>query len=288
VPRAEPSADEGKFERDTAVHGGGGEGPERAFSAEVSPDWRAGRGPHGGYLSAMIQRALEASVGDPERTARSLTIHFARAPEPGAVAITTTVEREGTSLSTLSARMEQDGKLIALVLAAFSRAWSGPEIAEEPMPQVAPPDPERVAGAMRKFGAPPFTEHVVLQRRFGPRPFSGPDPDAPMEAGGWIGLGEPHVIDAPLLAFFADALVPAPFMRTGVPAPAPTIDLTVHFRVALPREGQLDPHELCLARTRASVIHEGFFVEDGVIWAQDGTLLAESRQLAILLDRPMS
>jgi acyl-CoA thioesterase len=286
-PPAEPSAGEGKFERDTAVHGGAATGPERVFRAKVSPDWRAGRGPHGGYLSAMIQRALDASVSDPQRTPRSLTIHFARAPEPGPVAITTTLEREGRSLSTLSARMEQEGKMIALVLAAFSRAWSGPEIAEEPMPSVAPPDPERVPGAMRELGAPPFTEHIVLQRRLGPAPFSGPDSHAQMETGGWIGLAEAHAIDAPLLAFFADALVPAPFMRTGAPAPAPTIDLTVHFRVKLPRDGHADPHELCLARTRASVVHEGFFVEDGLIWAADGTLLVESRQLAIMLDRPM-
>src|SRR5205823_10781211 len=127
------------------------------------------------YIAAMIMRALCASVTDRDRAPRSLTIHYARAPEPGPVSITTTLEREGRSLSTLSARMEQDGRLIALVLAAFSRAWSGPEIAEEPMPQVAPPAPERIAGAMRKFGAPPFTEHVVLQPRLGPTPFSGAD-----------------------------------------------------------------------------------------------------------------
>ena len=31
------------------------------------------------------------------------------------------------------------------------------------------------------------------------------------------------------------------------------------------------------------VIHEGFFEEDGVIWASGGTVLAQSRQLAIVL-----
>jgi hypothetical protein len=31
------------------------------------------------------------------------------------------------------------------------------------------------------------------------------------------------------------------------------------------------------------VIHEGFFELDGVIWAGDGTVLAHSRQLAILM-----
>ncbi len=33
------------------------------------------------------------------------------------------------------------------------------------------------------------------------------------------------------------------------------------------------------------VIHEGFFEEDGVIWAADGTVLAQSRQLGLVLPR---
>jgi acyl-CoA thioesterase len=277
-------AEAGKLARDSAVSETSAAGPERVFSAEVSPDWRAGRGPHGGYIAAMLARALGASVVDPERAQRSMTIHSARAPEPGPVEITTRIEREGRSLSTVSARMQQEGKLIALVLSAFSRAWSGPEYAEEPPPGVEPPDRERVAGGLAQFGAPPFTEHVVMQRRIG-HPFSG---DAePMEVGGWIGLAEPEPLDAPTVAFFTDALIPAPFTRASAAGPAPTVDLTVHFAVPLPRPQDSDVGELCFARTDTRVIHEGFFVEDGMIWARDGTLIAKSRQLAILLHAAM-
>jgi acyl-coenzyme A thioesterase PaaI-like protein len=111
------------------------------FDADVSPDWRAGRGPHGGYLAAMLLRALTETVADSQRAPRSLTIHYARAPEPGPVEIRTTIERAGRSLSTLSARMEQDGRLMALALAAFSVPWSAPEIAELPLPDVEPAEP---------------------------------------------------------------------------------------------------------------------------------------------------
>ncbi len=79
------------------------------FAAKVSPDWRAGRGPHGGYLAAMLLRALIETVADAARAPRSLTIHYPRAPQPGPVSIHTVIERAGRSLSTLSARMEQDG-----------------------------------------------------------------------------------------------------------------------------------------------------------------------------------
>src|SRR5205085_6604691 len=79
--------------------------------------------------------------------------------------------------------------------------------------------------------APPIAQRVTLQRRFGPTPFAGGEQ---MEIGGWLGHAEPRPVDALSLAFFSDALIPAPFMRTGRPSPAPTIDLSVHFRATLP------------------------------------------------------
>jgi acyl-CoA thioesterase len=283
----------GTFDRDTAVwretgsersgaHGPDGSvGASTVFAAEVSPDWRAGRGPHGGYLAAMLLRALMETVADAERAPRSLTIHYARAPEPGPVTIRTVIEREGRSLSTLSARMEQDGSLLALVLAAFSVPWSAQEIAELPMPQVAPPDPVRESGSLLNKHAPPFVRHLVLQPRMGAVPFTGSD--HPMEIGGWLGLLEPRPIDALSLAFFSDALFSPPFIRLSEPAATPTIDLTVHFRTPMPREADADPGELCLARFSSGLVHEGFFEEDGVIWAADGTVLIQSRQLGIVL-----
>ncbi len=286
---------EGPFERDTAVWLQRSQGAEREFAASVAAGWHAGRGPHGGYLAAMLMRAFSYSVEDQRRSPRSLTIHFLRAPAPGAVSITTTVEREGRSLVFLSARIEQDGALMALALAAFSPAWSGPEISELAMPTVAPPAGERKPGTLipTELGGPEFASHMTLQRRFGPALPLAQD-GQPMETGGWIGLVEPRPLDALALAFFTDALIPTPFVRIGAPAPAPTIDITIHFRTALPSRpadgrpaipspaARSDPYELVLARARARLVHEGFFTEDTHIWAADGTLLAQSRQLALL------
>jgi acyl-CoA thioesterase len=280
----------GAFDRDTAVRelqrSTDGEIVRVELSADVSPDWRAGRGPHGGYLAAMLLRALIETAADPERSPRSLTIHYARAPQPGPVAIVTRIERAGRSLSTLSARMEQDGKLIALALAAFSVPWSAPQIAELPMPDVAPQDPERTSGSPFFKGAPPFTSHLVIQPRIGAIPFTGAD--APMEIGSWLGLSEPRPIDALSLAFFSDALFSPPFIRLTDPSTTPTIDLTIHFRTPLPAARETEPaqglrHELCFARFRSGLVQDGFFEEDGVIWGADGSVLAQSRQLGIVL-----
>ena len=271
--------EQGKFDRDTAVRRAGGSDPAPVFGAEVSPDWRAGRGPHGGYLAAMILRALTETVNDPARSPRSLTIHYTRAPEPGPVQIRTVRERDGRSLSSLSARMEQDGRLIALVLAAFSVPWSGPELSDLRIPDVEPASEPVWPGKPAHPLAPPIAAHTVLQKRFGGKPFSG---EGPMEIGGWLGHRERRDIDALSLAFFSDALIPAPFMRFTEPNPSPTIDLNVHFRAALPLPGTAR-HDLCLIQIRTGLIHEGFFEEDSLIWAPDGTLLAQSRQLALVL-----
>ena len=287
----EPDVAPTKFDRDTAVwyeHGAQDAGMESSqiggqsvFAAEVAPDWRAGRGPHGGYLAAMLLRALIASVADDARAPRSLTIHYARAPEPGPVRIATTVEREGRSLSTLSARMSQGDHLIGLALAAFSVPWGGPEISDVQIPAVDPPDPSREGVKLIERGGPEFARHIVLQPRMEGVPFAGSEQR--MEIRGWLGLAEPRPIDALSLAFFSDALIPAPYMRLGEPAAVPTVDLTVHFRAHMPRAPKTDPGELCLAMTQTELLHDGFFVEDGMIWAVDGTLLAQSRQLAIVI-----
>ncbi len=135
--------------------------------------------------------------------------------------------------STLSARMEQEGRTVALVLSAFSVPWSGPELDDLPLPEVEGPEPGREAGTAERFGLPPFTQHIVLQPRFQGMPLTGER--RPMEVGGWLGLAEPRPLDHLALAFFSDALLPSPFMATGEPAAAPTIDLTVHFRSSLRR-----------------------------------------------------
>jgi acyl-CoA thioesterase len=158
----------------------------------------------------MILRALCETVGQAERSPRSLTIHYARAPRPGAVALSVVHERKGRSLSTLSVRMEQEGRLIALALAAFSVPWSAPEIAEAQMPEVARPDGTReTLAALRELvehgRAPQFLHQMVVQPRIGAVPFSASE--EPMRVGAWLGLRDAtRPCDQLALALFSDAL----------------------------------------------------------------------------------
>jgi acyl-CoA thioesterase len=100
--------------------------------------------------------------------------------------------------------------------------------------------------------------------------------------GGWLRLAEPQVADGPVIAAYTDAWIPAVFPRLTTPLPVPTIDLTIHFRSRLPHPG-LGADDAVLARFTTREARDGFVEEDGELWAPDGTLLAHSRQLAILM-----
>ena len=261
------------FADDTSLHPTG----EGAWEGELADGWDTPRGPLGGYVMAIMMRGLELAVADPERQVRSVTMHFLRVPEAGPVKVSAAVERAGRSLSTVSGRLEQGERLIGLALGAHSKPWEGPLIDDSPMPTVAPPDAEEAPRDPGRGDAPmpPFLERMIFQRRFGARPFTGAEET---EVGGWIGLTEAPPLDALAIAVLADAWFPAPWPRLKEFAPAPTVDLTIHFRSPLPAKGPL-----LLGRFHTRYVRDGFFEEDGELWSPDGTLVAQSRQLGLLL-----
>jgi acyl-CoA thioesterase len=260
-----------RFDADTAVW------PAAAdrFETRIDPGWWVVSGPNGGYIAAILLRALALAQGDPARTPRSLTIHYTSPPAAGPAQVETRIERSGRALTTASARMVQDGTLRALALAAFSSERKGPEFVEARMPEAAPP--ERCTTWEKRIeihdryeqcwavGSPPFTQSE--------RALSG----------GWIRFAEPRMLDALAVAAFVDSFPPAVFSRMGGPlgAGVPTIDLTVHFRAPLPPPGAR-PDDWVLAVFHSRVASGGFVEEDGEIWSRDGILIAQSRQLALL------
>jgi acyl-CoA thioesterase len=269
-----------KFDRDTAVEAVEGAGPGR-YRARLDPAWWIVAGPNGGYMAAVMLRAMEATVGDPERVPRSLTVHYVRRPDGEAVEIETTIERAGRSLTTVTARMVQGERLVAHAVAAFSRPRPGFAVHHARLPHVIP-----LERAERRT-APSGSANVAFHEQFDMRwaapetPWSGAET---ARSAAWARLAEPRLPDAALLATLADSLPPAVFALAREPGElgaVPTIDLTVHFRAPLPPPGlAADDHLLVDFTTR--VVSDGFLEEDGEIWTPDGTLLAQSRQLAIL------
>jgi acyl-CoA thioesterase len=262
-----------KFEQDTNVI----QVDQGVYEGNVNRDWWIVFGPNGGFIAAMLVRAMGAAVGDDSRAARSLTIHYTAAPREGTIRIATTIERAGRSLTTVTARMEQEGRLIALAIAAYSSARvPALEYDERPAPEV--PAPEDVPMAPPRQDLPPFSRQWELRFAIGDRPFGGSE--GPTVSGGWIRPLDPHPVDAALVAQLADAWLPAVFVRLTEPNAVPTIDLTIHFRADLPL-----PADYVLVEFESRLARGGYVEEDGWIWSRDGKLIAQSRQLALLQAR---
>jgi acyl-CoA thioesterase len=261
------------FDRATAVRPLG----EGRFAATFDDAWSTPAGAHGGYAAAIVLRAMLASLATPERRVRSFTLHYLRPPSPGEAEVAVVEERAGRSLTTLTARVEQAGTTLILAIGAFSLDYPSALDYATPPPELPPFD--ALAPAQRFPDAYRFLGFFDHRPAFGPAPFSGGEEAV---TGGWIRLREPRVLDAPAIALLADAWWPVPFVRMHEPNVAPTIDLTIHFRGEPPD----DPDAPVAVRFTSTTSRDGLFEEDGELWAPDGTLLAQSRQLALLLPAP--
>jgi acyl-CoA thioesterase len=266
------SAAQTEFDRATAVAPLG----DGAWSAAVDAGWFAGRGPNGGYLAAMVLRAMAAAVDDAAREPRSLTCHYLRPPAAGPVRVDVTVERAGRATSTLTARLSQEDRACVIGVAAFGVDVPAPaEYATAP-PAVAPP--EAIAPVDNSASGLSIVSRFEARPAVGEPMFAG---SGEAVTGGWLRFTDDRPTDAVALAMFADAWWPSPWVRLREPVPAPTMDLTVHFRA--PRAAAaIEPGEPILAVFRSTTAADGFFEEDGEVWTRDGVLLAQSRQLALL------
>ncbi len=264
-----------RFDRQTELRGQPDGAGHAHFETEIHPGWGTRRSPNGGYLMAIVLRAMIATVNDGQRPPRSLTTHFLRAAEHGPATVDVTIERVGGKLTTVSARLLQNGKPIVIGLGAFGASFGEGGFQDLPMPAVPPPgDCPQLPQSVE------IDQRFELRRALGPAPFSG---GSEARIGGWSRLEEPRVGDALLIAILTDAWWPSLFTRLDekrTAGGAPTVDLTVHFRAPLPHAGTR-PDDYYLVAQRTVSEREGYIDESGEVWAPDGTLLALCRQHAV-------
>jgi acyl-CoA thioesterase len=265
-----------RFDLDTAVT------PiaEGVFETRIDRGWWIVRGPNGGYIAAILARAIDATVGEAERPLRSLTVHYLRPPREGPAQVETIVERRGRTVTTVTARLMQGGKLQALATAAHAVPRQTGGFTHVTMPEVPPPDecPSRDTAGMAM--------HERYEQRFaiGPK-FWEAERDAEAITGGWLRLREARPWDHAQLAAFCDAWPPAVFATRDMPETTggvPTVDLTIHI-LAPEHVARLAPDDFVLVRFETRTVHGGYLEEDGEIWSPSGQLLAQCRQVGVVL-----
>jgi acyl-CoA thioesterase len=244
-----------------------------SFAATISDRWTAlGGVVNGGYLLAACLQALRQMMPFPDPLV--VSAFFLRPGTPGPAEVHTELARKGRRSATGQARLLQDGAETARVMATFTelRQSEGRTLLLSDRPDLPPPWEAVDPMAGRSLPGVTMTEMVEFRMARLPGWWHGrPGGDPSTEF--WMRFKQHRDADLFSLALLVDAAAPA-VLDIGVPASS-TIELTVHLR-AHPAPGWL----ACRARTRH--VLGGYHEEDFEIWDTTGTLVAQSRQLALL------
>ena len=241
--------------------------------AVITDRWNTGFGsPNGGYALALMLRGAmdEFDVGRPS----VLAITYLSSPQPNVAArIEYSLVKAGNRVQTVAATLQQDGKPVLHLVANFLRNHTGLSHELGKAPTLPPPeeclDP-------KSSGMTPAGLFDRLDHRWPAVPgWALGKPNGDPTVSTWIRLTEAQTIDWAALAMLCDAS-PPPVMELGQHM-SMTVQLTVHLH-RLP-----EPGAWVASRMSTQHVVEGMHEEDGELWDEQGNLLAQSRQLAILL-----
>jgi hypothetical protein len=260
----------GEFEQATQVR----RRDDGVYDAPIAPGWDIAGNANGGYLIALAARAMADAVGRPPL---SLTAHYVSPGKPGHAEVDVDLVRAGRRMATVSARLRSEhGDVLALLGTFGEQSESGPSVIDAEPPDLPPIEECRRGGPPGEVGASGIGERVTTSYRPHDVGFRHGRPSGTAEIAGWFDFADGSSIDVFGLLVAADAFAPVCFNRAEVPVSwAPTLELTVHVR-GIPAPGPLRCH------FRSRFIQAGMFEEDGTVWDSAGTLVAQSRQLALI------
>lgn len=243
------------------------------FRAELDPRWAVGDKLHGGYLMAVLARAVGAVSAHPHPVA--VTTSFLRPPRPGSAVLSVTPLRTGRSTAQYRAQLSQDGEpcaealVVQGVLDESEPFWSA-----APPPGLPPEDDCVLLPSAAPGTAFPVPLLDVVEHRLDPAAlgFALGQPSTTGRTGAWLRLADGTDWD-PLSLLVAMDLVPPISLTLGVTSWAPTITCTAYLR-RLPAPGPLR------VTMRAAEITSGRMDETAMAWDEKGTLVAQATQLA--------
>lgn len=247
------------------------------FRGRVSAGWNIGDNPNGGYLQSLVSAAITESVEHPDPL--SFTTHFLR-PGVGDTECDIHVDilRVGRTLSTVRATLVQEGKERLEVMAAYGDL-STPAGVNADMTLEAPemPPPDQCIPRTGNLQAIDIALVDKLDVMLHPDLAQPGNSEVP-EIGGWIRFPDGREPDTRSMLLFCDTFPPSPFGVLGVVGWVPTIELTVHVR-RKPEPGWVQ------ARFVTDDLNDGRMIESGCLWDSTGQLVAQSRQIGLVMRR---
>ena len=260
----------GEFEDATKVAAFG----DNRWVGTIEPDWDIAGNANGGYLLAIASRALKEASGRAEPV--SVTGHYLAPGRPGRVTVATEILKEGRQLAAGTAVLSDSSRPLLVVVGSFGDYGPPSEVRLiRASPPELPPVEDCVAMGSSEAFSPPFFSKVDFRLHPEDAQFTHGTPSGTPQIRGWIKLRDDEAIDGVALTCLADATPPTIF-NAGLPVGwTPTVELTVHVR-AQPVPGWLR------VAFETRFVTNGRLEVDGVLYDEAGTLVAQSRQLALV------
>lgn len=257
------------FEKDTRVTPSGAD--PAMYEMILDPSWWVGQGPSGGYVAAGMLRALQDRF-EHAAPLRDLSVSFLEPAKAGPARIETQLIRKGGSVTIARATMRQDRTPLATMRATTGAAREGPSFVAQAAPDVAGWETARPFDPPKALKPPTFVQHCEFRIAGGAAPLGG---DVGDEMCAWMRMAEPTPMDEPLLAFLADAWMPALFAVVDEPVLAPSLDMSLQVQALPEAHGDDEP---LLGVFSAETARDGYAFEDGTLWTREGELVARARQ----------
>ena len=252
------------------------------FSFTPDPRYFVGNTPHGGYLLALMNKAMTQVL--PHPSAISSNVYYLERTEPESAELHVEVFRTSKGSSMGQVKLIQNKKITCLYSALYSdfnymKGYSGlntslPEI----MKTVNQNDFKVMDYENLGLGSTPsFIKQLNMSvhpdHAWWDRDISSDAAEARCSA--YLEL-EGGIADTFVLSYLADILPPVVQNKYGSLGWIPTLALTCNIR-------QLPQTNLLFIDGLAKDISNGYFEQDCCIWDMDENLVATSRQLAKIL-----
>lgn len=243
------------------------------FEADLDPQWAVGDKLHGGYLMAILGRAVAAVSGHPHLA--TINTMFMRPPSPGKATVSVELLRAGQRSDQFRARLEQDGQVCAEALITQGALKDAAPWWTNATPPTLPVEDDCFLFPSNPPGSP-FSVPIldVVEHRLDPSAlgFAAGKPTTDGRIGAWLRLADGSDWD-PLSVLVALDMVPPVSLVLGLQGWAPTITLTAYLR-RLPAPGPLR------VTMHGTDITAGRMDETAQAWDAKGNLVAQATQLA--------
>ena len=257
---------------------------ENTFTLIPNKNYFVGNTPHGGYLMAVMHRALTSVL--PHSTAISSSVQYLDRIDPEPITLEVETFKAGRGSSSGIVKLIQNNRVCTTFTGTCSdfNHMKGFDGLETALPKIFNDKDKSNYVALNydeitKGFTPSFIhqlecsihpDHVWWKRE---KDTDSSQYDARCSAYLKMGGGKP---DQFCLSFYSDILPPVVCNKYGALGWVPTITLTTHIR-------QLPTTEDIYADFKATDINKGYFEQDCNLWDLNGNLVASSRQLTRIL-----